>query len=651
MPAFALTPAVAPYPERRPDAEGRHARRPGDLLAALSRPLRGRTAIVLREVAGHDWSTAGKDEPVAVRAAAIASGLRRPRTAFAATVACLSLTRELVEAQLGFRVHDEQIAGAWHMLCGRLIEMDTGEGKTVTAVFTAAVQGLAGRSVHIVTVNDYLAERDAREMGPIYAALGLTVGCVRQGMADEERAAAYRASIVYVTPKQLMFDYLRDRIRLGASAGSALRTAIAVLRSGPAEPGKAGFFLRGLEVAILDEADSVLIDEGIVPLIISRQEIAPDQGRIAGDAVTLAGQLHESEDFVIAPGRRDLWLTEAGRRRIEQLARPINPVFAAKVWREQYCEQALTALHLFRRDTDYIIRNGVIEIVDLNTGRTMPDRSWERGLHQMIQAKEGLAITAPNESMARITHQAFFKRYLSLCGMSGTVREVSGEIRQVYGLRWVRIPPHRRSRRLSTGVTVTASVAAKDKRVIDRVAGLARLGRPVLIGTRTVADSERLSDALARAGLRHRILNARHDEEEAAIIASAGAPGAVTVATNMAGRGTDIRIDPAVRALGGLHVIATERHESRRIDRQLFGRTARQGDPGSVEEILSLTDEVVAKHLPPALRILARLPFGLGRLMLRHGQARASRAAKRVRRTLESYDEHMDQALAFARRS
>lgn len=651
MRGLALGPSVAAYPERRPDAEGRHAaRRGGSRLAglvSLAKPMDGRTAVVLREVAGHDWSSAPR-EPAAARAASIAGRLRSHATAFDAITQCLSLTRGLVEQHLGFRPHDEQIAGAWHMLRGRLIEMETGEGKTVTAVLTAAIQALAGRSVHIVTVNDYLAERDAREMGPIYTALGLSVACVRQGMADDARAAAYRASVVYVTPKQLMFDYLRDRIRLGASAGSPLRTALAVSRTGPAAAGHGGFFLRGLQVAIVDEADSVLIDEAIVPLIISRQDVAPDQGRIAQDAVTLAGQLQEDVDFAIAPQRRDLWLTEAGRARIEQLARPMHGVLAAKVWREQYCEQALTALHLFRRDTDYIIRDGVIEIVDINTGRTMPDRSWERGLHQMIQAKEGLDITAPNESMARITHQGFFQRYLSLCGMSGTVREVGAEIRQVYGLRWVRIPPHHRSRRRHAGVTIARTVEAKDARVVARVVRLARAGRPVLIGTRTVGDSERLSAALAEAKVAHRTLNARHDAEEAAIVAAAGTHGAVTVATNMAGRGTDIRIDPALRAAGGLHVICTERHDSRRIDRQLFGRTARQGDPGSVEEILSLADHVATRHLPPVLRVLARLPLGLSRLLLRHGQARASRAAKIVRRNLGRYDAQMDQALAFA---
>lgn len=644
---------VGAYPERRPDAEGRYGTRAGQgglsgRLLKLRGSMQGRTSLLIDAV--HACRPDARGDAAAA-ARAIAGRLRRPQTSFDAVVECLALTRDLIEREFGFRPHDEQIAGAWHMLCGRLVEMDTGEGKTVTAVFTAAAHALAGRSVHLVTVNDYLAERDAGEMGPVYRALGLSVACVKQGMEPAERIAAYRASIVYVTPKQLMFDYLRDRIRLGAAAASPLRTDIAVLRAARAAAGGEGFYLRGLQVAILDEADSVLIDEAIVPLIISRQESAPDQGRIAADAIRLARQLREGKDFIKAKAGRDLWLTDEGRERLGHLARLIEGVFSAKLWREQYCEQALVALHLFERDRDYILRNGAIEIVDINTGRTMPDRSWERGLHQMIQAKEEIETTAPNESLARISHQAFFQRYLNLSGMSGTVREVAAEIRAVYGLNTVRIPPHRPSRRIAAGISISRSLDDKDRLVVARAAALSKAGRAVLIGTRTVADSERLSARLDEAGIVHRILNARHDEAEARIVAAAGAVGAVTVATNMAGRGTDIRLDPLVREQGGLHVIATERHNSRRIDRQLFGRTARQGDPGSYEEILSLQDDVLVSHLPPALRRLASLPLGLRRAVMRLAQARAGLAGKAVRANLTRYEARMDQALAFAGRT
>ena len=651
----AIAQPIGAYPERRPDLNGRHEPRAGQgRLAALADwhgALSGQTAAMLRAVRAREGaSTAGGNDSAAY-ARDLSGGLRRPRTSFPAVAACLAATSDLVERHLGFRPHDEQLAGAWHMLCGRLIEMDTGEGKTVTAVFTAAAHGLAGRSVHLVTVNDYLAERDAHEMGPIYRDLGLDVACVKQGMSEAERVAAYRAAIVYVTPKQLMFDYLRDRIRLSGAASSPLRTELAVLREARARPDAGvGFYLSGLQVAILDEADSVLIDEAVVPLIISRQESASDQAKIAEEAIALALRLRQGEDFILPPAGRDLWLTDKGRERLEHLARPIEGVFQAKLWREQYCEQALVALNLFQRDRDYILRDGAIEIVDINTGRTMPDRSWERGLHQMIQAKEGILITAPNESLARISHQAFFQRYLNLSGMSGTLREVAGEIRKVYGLRIIRIPPHLPSRRRAVGISISRSHAAKDRIVVRRAAALAGAGRAVLIGTRTVADSERLSVALFAAGVAHRTLNARHDETEAKIIAEAGALGAVTVATNMAGRGTDIRLDPAVRAAGGLHVIATERHLSRRIDRQLFGRAARQGDPGSCEEILSLEDDIIDKHLPRWLRRLAELPVGVRLTLMRLAQRRASQAGKGLRANLARYEEQMDQALAFAGR-
>ncbi len=646
--------ALGAYPERRANAQGRHAPRPG----AGHRP--GALARVLRAVAAREQTGGADQRPGTARLVRIATDLRAATTRFAGMIAALAMTRDLVHRHLGFRPHDEQIAGAWHMLCGRLVEMDTGEGKTVTAVLAAAVHALAGSNVHVITVNDYLAERDATLMAPVYRDLGLTVGCVLQGMDEGARRAAYRCAIVHVTPKQVMFDYLRDRIRLGAASRSPLQTELCVLRSGgQAGGGQAGggkasgageFYLPGLQVAIIDEADSVLVDEAVVPLIISDQNSAPEQGRIAADAIALAGQLREGPDFRVAPSGRDLWLTDAGRARLAHLALPLDGFFTAKLWREQYCEQALTALHLFRRDRDYILRGGAIEIVDVNTGRTMADRSWERGLHQMIQAKEGIAITAPNESLARISHQAFFQRYLNLCGMSGTLREVAREIRQVYGLRTCRVAPHHPSRRRCTGVAIARDLAGKDARVIARASALSAAGRAVLIGTRTVADSERLSARLTAAGVVHRVLNARHDAAEAGIIAEAGRAGAVTVATNMAGRGTDIRPDASVKAKGGLHVIATERHSSRRIDRQLFGRTARQGDPGSYEEVLSLQDAVVTETLPGPVVALARLPLGMAGVLMRTAQARASRAGRVLRLTLARYEEHMDRALAFAGR-
>jgi preprotein translocase subunit SecA len=579
------------------------------------------------------------------------AALRPARIAPDDLTRALALAVRLVAGARGLVAHDVQILGAWHMLQGRLVEMQTGEGKTLVAALVALVHAMAGRRVHVVTSNDYLAARDAAEMAPVYAAAGLTGAAVVDGMADADRRAAYRAGIVHITAKQLMFDHLRDRMALGARGASRLRTELAVQAARALSLGQAPF-LHGLEVAVIDEADSVLIDEAVVPLILSRGGAGGEGGLapVARAAVALVQPLERGVDFTLDPARRDLALTDRGRARLAALSRPVGGLFANALWREQYGLQALMALHLFQRDRDYILREGRVEIVDVNTGRTMKDRSWERGLHQMVEAKEGVAITRPNESVARTSSPAFFRRYLWLCGMSGTLAEVRGELARVYGLGFRRVATHRPSRRRSVGVRVLPTAEAKRRAVASRAAEMAAAGRAVLIGTRTVGESEALSAVLTAAGVAHAVLNARQDAEEAEVIAAAGRPGAVTVATNMAGRGTDIRLDPAVAAAGGLHVIATERHESRRIDRQLFGRTARQGDPGSHEEILSLEDDLPRRFLPLALRAVLGLP-GMGGLADRAialAQGRADRRARAVRADLARFETRAAERLAFA---
>jgi preprotein translocase subunit SecA len=636
------------YPEQRrgTSSDARSARQ-GRLLFLLRHGSSETAARFVQAVREADERVSAiPDSAIGACVRAIAAGLRASDTAFEATTLCFALTRCQARAVLGFDPHDEQIAGAWHLLNGKLVEMETGEGKTVTAVFTAVAQALAGSAVHIITTNDYLAGRDAAEMGPIFERVGLSVGCVKEGMESSLRRAAYASAITYVTPKQLMFDYLRDRIELGSKAGCGLRTELEVAMARSAATKGHFFYLRGLQAAIVDEADSVLIDEAVVPLIISRQEAAPDQQLIAERAVGLASELVRGRDFLVTADSRDIVLTPAGRDLLANSAKPIGGVFASQLWREQYILQALMALHLFRRDREYITRDGAVEIVDINTGRTMPDRSWERGLHQMIQAKEGLAVTTPNEAMARISHQDFFCRYHFLCGMSGTIMEVAREIRHTYGLRAVRIPTHRPLRRRSLGVEIHVTAEAKHSAIAERVRQLLTQSRPVLIGTRTVADSEQVSEELTRRAIPHTLLNARHDASEAEIIAAAGRVGAVTVATNMAGRGTDIRVEPQALAVGGLHVIASERHESRRIDRQLFGRTARQGDLGTYEEIVSLEDQLM-RMLPP--RLVAVAKFRLARrLLISFAQWRASRHGVRLRRDLARYEREMHRALSFA---
>ena len=642
------------YPERRPEARSRQpvrlANRPA--TGALDeRAARRHAQAFICAVHLHRDAIALLSEPELERAARqVAADLRRDAASLDATARCFAMTVEAVRSVLGFMPHDEQLMGAWYMTNGTLVEMETGEGKTVTAIFSAVAQALAGRAVHIVTTNDYLAGRDAREVAPVYERMGLAVGCVTEGMSIADRVAAYGRPVVYVTPKQVMFDYLRDRIRIGNKAGSGLRTELMVAMSRRAPDGDGGFFLRGLQSAIVDEADSVLIDEAVVPLIISKQDTAPEQAEIAEVSIRLAGQLQRGRDFLASPDERDISLTEAGKALLEKISVPIGGVFASRMWREQYLLQALAALHLFRRDREYIIRGDAIEIVDLNTGRTMPDRSWERGLHQMIQAKEGIAVTAPNEVMARISHQHYFTRYHHLSGMSGTVLEVADEIRRSYGVSTVRIPTHRALLRRNLGTRIHPTAVDKYRAIAIRARDLLAQSRPVLIGTRTVAESERVADELREHGIPHTLLNARHDADEAAIIAAAGRLGAVTVATNMAGRGTDIKVEPAALARGGLHVIASGRHESRRIDRQLFGRTARQGDPGSYEEILSLDDQILMTTMPHWLIELVRhrRVSVLRSWLMATAQVRASQSGVRLRRNLCRYEHQMQRALSFA---
>lgn len=638
------------YPQRRArsgsTAPG-HASPAFALRAAGPKPLRPRRFLKLAR--RHEAALVQLEPQELAREIARTAASLRGRTVplddVARAIACVSVA---VRSTLGFSAHDVQLLGAWHMLQGCLVEMETGEGKTLVAVFVAALHGLAGRSTHVITTNDYLAMRDAETMGPVYRALGLSVGCVMGDMPDADRRQAYRARIVYVTPKQVMFDYLRDGIRLGGRSASRLRSELAVQTSRAL--GGDGYYLEGLQVAVVDEADSVFVDEAVVPLIISKKGGVPDLEAVARTALSLAARLQQGRDFELLPRGRDLWLTPAGEALLAELGTAFGGVFANALWREQYVVQALMAVHLFLNGRDYIIRDGAVEIVDINTGRTMKDRSWERGLHQMIEAKENLAVTAPNESVARTSHQSFFRRYLMLCGMSGTLTEVRSELKTIYGLAVVRIPTNRPSQRRALPVTIAATYAGKIEKVAARVAAVSATGRPVLIGTRTVTDSERVSEALDRYGVIHRVLNARQDESEAAVIAAAGGRGAVTVATNMAGRGTDIKLEEGVAELGGLHVIATERHESRRIDRQLFGRAARQGDPGSYEEVLSLEDDIVRRFTPPMLAALARstrLTKVCDRIITL-AQSRAARRGHALRLDLAVFERRSAELLAFA---
>jgi preprotein translocase subunit SecA len=568
-----------------------------------------------------------------------------------------ALVREVADRTLGMRHFDVQLIGGWVLLNGMVAEMETGEGKTLAATLPACTAALAGIPVHIVTVNDYLANRDAKWMGPIYQALGLTVGTIQHGMDPKARRAAYGCDVTYCTNKEVAFDYLRDRIVLW-DRPSEIRLQLEKLYGDQSRVHQ--LVMRGLHFAIVDEADSALIDEARTPLIISGQGDSPDEQPMYQQALDLAKDLVLREEFSLFPNEHRVELTKQGRARIEDFARSNETVWSNVQHCEELVQQALVALHFFSRDKHYIVRDGKVQIVDEYTGRVMADRSWERGLHQLIEAKEGCEITRQIETRARISYQRFFRRYLHLAGMTGTAREVAGELWSIYRLRVVSIPTNRRLHRVYFPDRVYSSARQKWKAVVTTVSHMHSSGRPVLIGTRSVEASEHLSRLLSDVGLPHKVLNARQDQEEAEIIAQAGERSQITVATNMAGRGTDIRLAPGIAELGGLYVIATERHEARRIDRQLFGRCGRQGDPGSCDVFVSLEDELVKVYISKPLRwlpaALLRSPGNLGvrwigKILLRFAQHAAERLHARMRHNLLKVDEQLADSLAFSGRS
>jgi preprotein translocase subunit SecA len=565
-----------------------------------------------------------------------------------------ALVREVAWRTLQVRHYDVQLIGGWVLLNGLVAEMETGEGKTLTATLPACTAALAGIPVHVITVNDYLTERDALWMRPIYEMLGLTVGIIKHGLQPSQRRAAYTSDVTYCTNKELTFDYLRDRIALGRRES---RMQLAIEKLAGAKARAAELYLRGLYYAIVDEADSVLVDEARTPLIISGQGPAGLEREMYRVALEVAGRLERERHFRIERQERRLDLTDAGRDQLDDWSEQLPPLFRGPRRREELVSQALVAIHLFHRDTHYLVRDEKVHIIDEFTGRIMADRKWEQGLHQMIEAKEDLPLSSQQTSVARITYQTFFRRYLWLAGMTGTAQEVSAELWSVYKLATVKVPTQRPVQRRSNGDRVFTREDQKWAAIVERVAQLHTQGRPVLIGTRSVAASEKLSRLLHAANLAHQLLNARQDAEEAEIVAQAGQRGRITVATNMAGRGTDIKLGPGVVELGGLHVIATELHESARIDRQLFGRCGRQGDPGSFEAIVSLEDELIRTYLGKSFATrLAQAGQGgeagaaLRRQLFSVAQWRAEQVNASVRRHLLTHDDQMADMLAFTGR-
>lgn len=564
-----------------------------------------------------------------------------------------ALVREVAGRTLDMRHYDVQIYGGWILLKGMVAEMETGEGKTLTATLPACTAAFAGIPVHIVTVNDYLAQRDAEGMGPLFRWFGLKVGAVVQDMGIPEKKQIYSGHITYCTNKTLAFDFLRDRLTFGLKPGQ-LHLQLQRLYADRSK--LENLLLPGLHYAIVDEADSVLIDEARTPLIISGPgRNSDEQQEVFANILDLARSLAEPNDFTIDHQDRTIELTDSGKERIRELGVEYGVQWVGLSRNEELVTQALTGLYLFNRDQDYLVKDGKVQIIDEYTGRLMADRSWERGLHQFIELKEDCEMTAAHDTLARMSYQSFFARYRLLAGMTGTAAEVAGELASVYKLQVVRAPTNFPLQRNFTGISTLPYADLKWQAVLTAVKKMNEIGRPVLVGTRSVAASEHLSGLFVEAGLEHEVLNARQDEDEARIISEAGQRSRITIATNMAGRGTDIILGSGVNELGGLHVIGTELHDAGRIDRQLLGRCARQGNNGSCEMIISLEDDLVKNHGGPiARRLLGEMqmhrfiPTRLLEQAMRQSQKRAEAKHAGIRRDLLAMDKEKEESLAFA---
>ena len=467
------------------------------------------------------------------------------------------------------RIFDVQLIGGIVLHEGRIAEMKTGEGKTLAATLPAYLNALTGRGVHVVTVNDYLATRDAEWMGRIYRFLGMSVGVIVHGLTTEERRKAYACDITYGTNNEFGFDYLRDNMVVDPQ----------------------DLVQRELHYAIIDEVDSILIDEARTPLIISgRAEKSTDLYQRFARLVPL---LRRDVDYTVDEKARTVAVTEEGVAKVEKILGVENLYDPSNIEYTHHLQQALKAHALMKRDRDYVVKDGKVIIVDEFTGRLMFGRRYSGGLHQAIEAKEGVKVEDENQTLASITFQNYFRMYEKLAGMTGTAKTEEEEFRKIYGMDVVVIPTNKPMIRIDYPDVVYKTKKAKFEAIVREIEELHAQGRPILVGTISIETSEMLSDMLRRRGIPHQVLNAKYHEKEAEIIKKAGQYGAVTIATNMAGRGTDIRLGKGVAELGGLHVIGTERHESRRIDNQLRGRSGRQGDPGSSRFYVSLEDDLM----------------------------------------------------------
>src|SRR3954452_5725628 len=514
-------------------------------------------------------------------------------------VEAFALVREAGRRRLNMRHFDVQLLGGAAVHHNSIVEMQTGEGKTLTATLPLYLAALEGKGAHLATVNDYLAKRDADWMRPIYETLGMKVGCIQQQMQQSDRAKQYACDITYGTANEMGFDFLRDRLlkrRISEGQRDLFGAMLGQAGRDHEQP------VQGeLHFMLVDEADSILIDEARTPLIISAlpgedEELEAEAYRWAAKNAT---EFTEDEHYEYDHKEKTVELNLAGRRRVRELAKPeaMDRMPLSSIY--EHIERAVKVAREMFLDRQYVVRDGEIVIVDEFTGRLGEGRKWRSGIHQAVEAKEGVEITFATNQAARITVQDFFLRYERLAGMTGTASTSAGELYKIYSTRVRPVPTNRPPIREKLPTLVFGTADDKWRAIIDDLAEMHQVGRPVLIGTRSIDKSEILSRLLEERGIEHKVLNARHVAAEAEIVAHAGETGKVTVATNMAGRGTDVRLGDGVADLGGLHVICTELHEAQRIDRQLIGRCGRQGDPGTYRQFLALDDEILETALGP----------------------------------------------------
>ena len=509
------------------------------------------------------------DDELKAKTAEFKNRLERGESLDSLLFEAFAVVREVAKRTLGMRHFDVQLIGGMVIHEGKVAEMKTGEGKTLVATLPAYLNALTGEGVHIVTVNEYLAKRDADWMRPVYEFLGITVDYLKSDMDKDRKKRAYKADVLYATNYELGFDYLRDNMA---------RSPDEIVQ-------------RGLNYAIVDEADSILIDEARTPLIISGP--AEEDTRIYYKVAKLARRMVPGVDFEM--DEKDKWvtLTEKGIKKSERFLHVDNLYSLENTALLHKVIQAIRAEYLFKNEVDYIVKDGEVVIVDEFTGRLMYGRRYSDGLHQAIEAKEGVMVKGESVVYATISYQNFFRMYKKLAGMTGTAESSAEEFERIYGLKVIVIPTNKPVIRKDYPDVIYKTEKAKFDAVVREIEEMYKIGRPVLVGTRSIEKSEYLSNLLKKKGIPHQVLNAKYHEKEAEIIAHAGEKGMVTIATNMAGRGVDIKLGPGVKELGGLHIIGTERHEARRIDDQLRGRSGRQGDPGSTRFYLSLEDELM----------------------------------------------------------